>query len=82
MWWMKCVLLSVAPGIRDVGQWSSSTVYECVWDERIYNIFPQQEQQNIEKNFPEGTKPGPRQRTTYHPSDYKLITSGSSRKST
>jgi hypothetical protein len=49
--------------------------YECVWDERIYNIFPQQEQQNIEKNFPEGTKPGARQRTTYHPSDYKLITS-------
>jgi hypothetical protein len=32
----------------------------------------------LNKNFPEGTKPGALQRTTYHPSDYKLFTSGSS----
>jgi hypothetical protein len=55
---------------------------ECGWDERIYNIFPQLEQQNVEKNFPEGTKPGACQRTSYHPSNYKQFTSGSSRKST
>jgi hypothetical protein len=77
MWWIKRLLLSVAPEICDVGQWSSS---ECGFDKRFYNIFPQQAQQNVEKNFPEGTKLGDLQRITYHPSGYKLFTSGSSRK--